>query len=361
MKKLLLTTIASALISITGFAQAVLPTAWSFATTTLPSGWTTTGTAFYTASGFTPPACKFDNTGDLLTINFASAPGNLTYYLAGNSFTGGTFLVEESTNGTAWTTLHSFTAPPAGTYTLYTDVPNTASRYIRFNYAVKVSGNIGLDEVAIAAAAASPAQEINIKQGTTTIINGGTFVMNSAVSSTTPTTFTVENLGTVNSLNISSANISGAAAGDFTVASSPSTIAASSTGNLVIDFTPSASGTRNATLSIVSDDADENPYLINLYGIGGPLASEPSTQPSALTFSSVKTYRVTGTFLAATPAPEGYIVLRRTAAAITDLPTDGTVYKRGDLIGNSQVVYSGTSTSFAPNSMGHHVDGQSVQ
>ncbi|MCE3280371.1 MAG: hypothetical protein K0S44_2562 [Bacteroidetes bacterium] len=351
MKKLLLTTIASALISITAFAQAVLPTAWSFANTSFPAGWTATGTAYYTASGFTPPALKFDNTGDLLTINFASAPGNLTYYLAGNSFTGGTFLVEESVNGTAWTTLHSFTAPPPGTYTMFTDVPNTASRYIRFNYAVKVGGNIGLDEVTIAAAAASPAQEINIKQGTTTIINGGTFVMNSAVSSTTPTTFTIENLGTVNTLNISSVNITGSAAGDFAVASSPSTIAATSTGNLVINFTPSTSGTRNATLSIVSDDADENPYLINLYGIGGPLASEPSAPPSTLTFSPPKTYRVTGSFLPAAPAPEGYIVLRRTGAAITDVPSDGTVYKRGDIIGNSQVVYSGTSLSFAPNNI----------
>lgn len=351
MKKLLLTSIAAAFISLSGLAQAVLPTSWSFATTSLPTGWTTTGTAFYTASGFTPPACKFDNTGDLLTIFFASAPGNLTYYLAGNSFSGGTFLVEESTNGTAWTTLHTFTSPPAGTYTLYTDVPNSASRYIRFNYSNKVSGNIGLDEVTIDAAAASPAQEINIKQGATTIVNGGTHVHSSPVSTNTPVTFTVENLGTANTLNIASATISGADAADFSVASFPSTVSAASTGNLVINFTPSVAGTRNASVTIASDDADENPYIINLYGIGGTLASEPASGPSALLFTNVKSYRFTGSYTAASSAPEGYIILRKTGSAVTDVPVDGAVYQRGDMIGTSQVVLSGSSTAFLPNNI----------
>ncbi|HEX8515354.1 MAG TPA: endonuclease [Bacteroidia bacterium] len=351
MKKILLTTIAFAGFTMSALAQAVLPTAWSFATTTFPAGWTTTGTAYYTASGFTPPALKFDSSGDLLTINFASAPGNLTYYLAGNSFAGGTFLVEESANGTVWTTLHSFTAPPAGTYTMYTDVPNAASRYIRFNYSVKVSGNIGLDEVTIAAAAASPAQEINVKQGTATIISGGTAIVNSPVSTTTPVTLTIENLGTVNTLNISTVNIAGANAADFSVSSAPTSVSSASTGNLVINFTPSAAGNRNAVMSILSDDADENPYLINLYGIGGSLASEPATQPTGLVFSAVKTYRVTGTFSPSASAPEGYIVLRKTGSAITDVPADGIVYQRGDLIGSSQVVYSGTQMSFAPNNI----------
>ncbi|MDQ3046270.1 MAG: endonuclease [Bacteroidota bacterium] len=351
MKKFIYSALLIVAANAAAIAQAVLPTAWSFPTTSLPTGWTTAGTAFYTASGFTPPACKFDNTGDILTINFASAPGNLTYYLAGNSFVGGTFLVEESVAGVTWTTLHSFTAPPAGVYTLYTDVPNSASRYIRFNYSNKVSGNIGLDEVNIDAGAASPAQEINIKQGSTTIVTGGTHVLSSPVGVNTSTTFIVENLGTANTLNVSSVNITGAAASDFVVSSSPSSVSATSSANLVIGFTPSASGTRNAIMTINSDDSDEPAYIINLYGIGGSFASAPASQPTALNFSAVKTYRITGTFTAASPAPEGYIVLRKTGSAITDIPADGTVYERGDIIGSSQVVFSGSSLAFAPNSI----------
>ena len=129
MKKTIYSILFVCLIQFSGLAQAVLPTSSSFTTTVLPTGWTESGTLFYTASGNTPPAMKFDGTGDMLTINFSSAPGNLTYDLAGNSFANGTFLVEESQNGSTWTILHSHTttALPTGTYTLFTDVPNSLS------------------------------------------------------------------------------------------------------------------------------------------------------------------------------------------------------------------------------------------
>lgn len=348
MKKIIFAVLFALVANINAIAQAILPTSWSFTTTSLPTGWTQTGTAFYTASGATPPACKFDNTGDMVTIYFASNPGNLTYYIAGNSFSGGTFLVEESVTGSSWTTLRTFTTLPAGTYTLFTDVPNSASRYIRFNYSNKVSGNVGLDDLNIDAGAAGPAQEINVKQASTTIVNGGTYAASSPVSTLLQTTFTVENLGTTNTLTIASVNITGPAAADFSVSSAPTTIAALSTGNLIIDFTPSVAGTRNAVITINSDDSDEAAYVINFNGIGGSFASEPTAQSATLTFSNIKSYRFNGTFTSATGSPDGYIVLRRTGSAVTDIPLDGTVYQRGDVIGNSMVLMSGTATTFAP-------------
>jgi hypothetical protein len=350
MKRTIYTSLLLMLISFSSMSQAVLPTSWSFTTTTLPTGWTESGTAFYTASGNTPPAMKFDNTGDYLTIFFASNPGNLTYYLAGNSFSGGTFTVEESDLGTIWTTLHVHTSPPNATYSLFTDVPQSTTRYIRFIYTNKVSGNIGVDDVAIAVGAAGPQQEINVKQGTTTIVSGGTQMMQSPVLTMTPTVFTVENLGTSNTLNLSSATISGANAADFSVASYPATVSALSTGSLTVDFTPSVAGTRNAVLTIASDDSDESSYVINLYGIGGSYASEPVAQATNLVLSNVKTYRLNGAFTAASGA-EGYIVLRKKGSAITGIPADGTVYQRGDMVGDAQVVFSANATTFVPNNI----------
>lgn len=351
MRKIIYATMVAVLFSMTGFAQAVLPTSWSFTTVSLPTGWTESGTAFYTASGNTPPAMKFDNTADALVINFASAPGALTYYLAGNSFSGGTFTVEESDLGAVWTTLHTHTAPPAGTYTLYTDAPLATSRYIRFIYTTKVSGNVGLDDVNIAVGAAGPAQEINVKQGATTIVSGGTYNISSPVSTMTPVTFTVENLGTVNTLNVSNATLSGANAADFSVASFDPTVASAATGTVVVNFTPSVAGNRNAVLTIASDDADEPNYIINLYGIGGTLATEPASQAMSMNFTNVKTYRLTGSFAAAAGSPEGYLVLRKKGSAITGVPTDGVVYQRGDLVGDAQVVYSANLTNFTPNNI----------
>jgi hypothetical protein len=350
MRRILSFTSLMLMISANYFAQAVLPTTWSFATTTLPTGWTESGTAFYTASGNTPPAMKFDGTGDYMIINFASNPGNLTYFLTGNSFSGGTFTVEESEFGVTYTTLHSFTAPPAGTYTQFTDVPLASTRFIRFIYTNKVSGNIGLDDVNIDAGAATPSQEINILQGSTTILSGGTQLINSAVGTATPTTFTVENLGTLSTLNITSATLSGTAASDYTVTSFPASVAAGMNAPLVVSFNPSVSGNRNAVLTIANDDADESSYVINLYGVGGSYASEPTAQPTNLVFSNVKTYRLKGTF---TPAAgvEGYLVLRKKGSAITGLPSDGTVYQRGDIVGDAQVVFSANNTNVIPNNI----------
>jgi hypothetical protein len=350
MKKVIYTSLLAVLISFSVKAQAVLPTSWSFTTTILPIGWTESESNLYSASGNTPPAKKFDTTGDNLIIHFASAPGNLTYYLTGNGFSGGTFTVEESEFGTAWTTLHAFTSPPNATYTMFTDAPLAATRYIRFIYTTKVSGNIGLDDVSIAAGAATPQQEINVKQGATTILSGGTQILNSPLATMTPTTFSIENQGTANALNVTSAVISGTNASDFVVASFPASVAAASAANLVVNFTPSALGNRNAVLTINSNDVDEASYVINLYGIGGNLASEPTLQATNLVFSNVKTYRLSGAFTP-TAGAEGHIVLRKKGSPITGIPADGTVYQRGDIVGDAQVVLSSTSTSFVPNNI----------
>jgi endonuclease I len=353
MRKILLTALGSFCFAMASIAQTSLPTSWNFASTTLPTGWSevnvnSAAPPYYSASGNPAPAYKLDATGDKLIIFFASSPGNLTYDITGNSFSGGTFLVEESVNGTNWTTLRTFTAP-AGQYTSFTDVPNTASRYIRFNYSNKVAGNVGIDNVSLALGS-STTQQISVKQGSATIVNGATYSLSSPVSATLPTTFTVQNLGTVNTLNISGVTITGPAAGDYSVGSFPSTVSAASSGNLVVNFTPSAAGTRYATINIANDDPTANPYVINMYGVGGTFASEPTAQPTSFTFTNIKSYHFNASFTPASPAPDGgYIVLRRTGSAVTDVPVDGMVYQRGDVIGNSKVVYSSMATAFFPN------------
>jgi hypothetical protein len=164
-----------------------------------------------------------------------------------------------------------------------------------------------------------------------------------------PTTFVIQNTGTVGTLNISGVTITGPAAADYSVASFPSTVSPSGSGNMVINFTPSVAGSRIAAINIANDDPTTTTYVINLYGVGGTLASQPTAQPSALTFSGIKSYRYNGSFTAASPAPDGgYLVLRKMGSAITDVPVDGTVYKKGDVIGASKVVYSSMSMNFLP-------------
>lgn len=339
-------------------AQTTLPTSWSFPTTVFPNGWSESGISYYTGSGNTPPAARLDNDFDWVQIHFASAPGVLTYYIAGNSFVGGTFEVQESINGIAWTTIRTFTDSnlPAATYTQFSDNPASTSRYIRFYYTDKVTGNVGLDDVLLNAAPASPAQEINVQYNSTTVLTGGSVYFNSPVSTMTPKNFAVQNLGTVSSLNIISAVITGPDASEFVISNTPGTIPALGNGTLTIDFTPTVAGNRSAILTITSDDADEPTYIINLNGIGGNYVNEPTAAPTNLSFTNVKSYRFKLNWVAAVPAPEGYIVIRNDNNSPADIPADGTGYVVGDQIGSSKVAYIGTGTSCWANYIGANQD-----
>ena len=330
------------------FSQSNLPTSCDFSTLQLPFGWNEIGTTTYSSSGNTIPSLKFDNTNDKLTIQFSSSPGNLTYYLKGNSFSLGTFQVEESVNGSVWTVLHSFTDVPSDSYTLFTDSPNSNSRFIRFNYKNKVNGNIGLDDVRIDIAGPTPQQEINVQFQSQNLESQQIISQNSPLSVTLPLKFDIQNLGTLSDLTISSIEVSGVNASDFSIQSSISIIPSAQKSEFILSFTPSALGSRICKLSIFSNDYDEGVYEINIYGIGGDLATEPVSQPTNLLFSTIKSFRVSGSFTKSNDA-EGYLILRKDKNDILEVPKDGTIYKRGDRIGESQVVSSSEYTNFSPN------------
>lgn len=339
---------------LSGLAQAVLPTSYDFATTTLPANWTSnTGLDSY-AGGNPGPSLKFAQTGKFLLIHFASSPGTVTYDIVGNSFVPGTFDVQESVDGITFTTVFSHGSDIAssggGTYVAKVQPLNAASRYVKFIYTLKTGGNVGLDNVTVTPGAAGPEQEINIKEGANTVITGSDLVFSSNVGVANVKTMTIQNLGTVNVLNITSSAITGANASDFVLGTVAPSVNASSSENFTITFTAAAAGTRNAVLTIGNNDADENPYIINLVGFGNGLASAPTVQATNLTFSNIKTYRLKATF---TPAANvgGYIVLRKNGSAITGAPTNGMTYQRGDIVGDAQVIYSGTQTSFYPSSI----------
>lgn len=351
-------------------AQTPLPTGESFegfisatsftANTPYPGSWTSNiGGTFTYATGQAGLAAKLDNispasgTTEYVQVFTNDQIGVVSYYLKGWNTGGawsGTFKLQESTNGTTFTDLTVFTNNLNSTaYVNYTVTPNAASRYLRWAFTAKTTGNnVGLDEINIAAAPIT-AQEINIKQGSSTILSGGNSALfNSAVGTPTNVSFTIENLGSVSPLTISSFAITGPAASDYTVTAptSPSTVNAASNVPLTLSFNPSVAGTRSAILTINNDDANESAYVINLNGIGGNLATQPSSQPTNVSFSNIKSYRAAASFVAAAGSPNGYLILKKqSTSAITDVPMDGVSYQVGDAIGSSKVIYSGNATS----------------
>ncbi len=346
-------------------AQCPLPTGESFETFTSASSftanalysgsWTSNiGGTFTYATGQVGLASRIDIANEYVQVNTNDAMGVVSYYLKGWTTSSapwsGTFKLQESVNGTTWTDITVLTNNlNVNSYINYTVTPNANSRYLKWILTTKVSGsNVGLDEINIAAAPIT-AQEINVKQAGNTILTGGnSSLFNSAVGTPTTVAFTIENLGSVSSLNINSFSLTGPAAADFTVTAptAPSTINPSSNVPLTLSFNPSAAGTRSAVLTINNNDANEGAYVINLNGIGGNLASQPSTQATNLNFSNIKSYRAAASFNAASVAPSGYLILKKqSATAITDVPVDGVAYQIGDAIGGSKVIYSGNATN----------------
>lgn len=64
------------------------------------------------------------------------------------------------------------------------------------------------------------------------------------------------------------ASVSGANGADFSAGALPSSLAAGATVSFVIAFSPVGYGSRTATLSLASNDNDENPFQIGLSGYG---------------------------------------------------------------------------------------------
>lgn len=94
-----------------------------------------------------------------------------------------------------------------------------------------------------------------------------------------------------------------------------------------------------ATLRIVIDDlswAESN---------NNPPCTEPTVQPTGLNLTpSVSS--ISGSFTAASPAPDEYLVVRSTSSSLSSQPADGTDYTEGDVLGGGVVVSSGNVVSF---------------
>ncbi len=90
---------------------------------------------------------KFDNTGDWVVIRFNSEPEKLSYDIKNNSFSGGTFSVQESADGETYTDVAVYTTIEGTQNEEYILLPN--SRYVKFIYTEKTTGNVGLGNIKI--------------------------------------------------------------------------------------------------------------------------------------------------------------------------------------------------------------------
>ncbi len=189
----------------------------------------------------------------------------------------------------------------------------------------------------------APSEEINVLLDGVTVLDGSTVFIGTQAS----VAITIENYG-VNNLNVTGTTWSGTNAADFSDNIGTQTIGGTSSGNYTITYAPAGTGSRFATLEIANNDADENPYTIYFEAIGTDnLATEPTANPTNLTFPTIEAYTVSGQYAAGSGATN-YLVLWKEGSAITGVPADGSTYLRGDVVGDAKVAYMGSGTQFTP-------------
>ncbi|RYD23740.1 MAG: choice-of-anchor D domain-containing protein [Verrucomicrobiaceae bacterium] len=114
--------------------------------------------------------------------------------------------------------------------------------------------------------------DIAVSRSNLTGLTGGSsiipFVSTNLGASSATETLTINNTGTATLSGIA-VSITGVHAGDFTLETPASSSLVPSAGTTFkVAFKPTAAGVRTATLQLVSNDPDENPFLVTLTGNG---------------------------------------------------------------------------------------------
>lgn len=189
----------------------------------------------------------------------------------------------------------------------------------------------------------APQREINVLVNGVTHLTGSTIFLGAATSAD----LVIENLG-VGNLTVGDVEFSGPQSSVYSTTAVPAILGPESTNPYTITITPSTIGTQLATLTILSDDEDESEYVLH-FEAGGTdgLATEPTSNPTGLTFPLNKAYKLDGQFNAGVGATR-YLVLWSNDSPVSGVPVDGTSYLRGDVIGNARVAYVGNATGFTP-------------
>ena len=120
---------------------------------------------------------KFDSEGDWMQIRFTGTPGQLVYGIKGYRLSAdnpSTFLGQESADGTNWTALATWVSGELGnTLTMATNDLASDTRCVRFFYATKGAGNVGISSVYITAGETEPPSVTY--SGETVVALGATF------------------------------------------------------------------------------------------------------------------------------------------------------------------------------------------
>lgn len=240
----------------------------SFSTVVLPNSGNTTITITNLATSSCSNGLLLFNSA---TVNVAATPsitgttpgsrtGTGTVLLSATASAGTISWFDTDTGGTALVTGNNFTTPSISESTNYfVQVTNGSCTS---NQRVAVLATINNPEIAVSGNGFNITDD-SVTPSTSNFTDLGSTNLSLGVTRT----YTVSNLGAA-TLNLGSTTIGGVNASEFIATNLPSTISPQSSATFTITFTPTAIGTRNASLSFTTNDNDENPFNFLITGTG---------------------------------------------------------------------------------------------
>jgi len=256
-------------------------------------------------SSSTSGTCKIENIG-FSSLNITSITSNSPEFIVNSSIS------SINSNGSATFTV-TFAPTSAGN--------KTATITIRSNDSDE-------DPTYITVTGSAVTPEINVKQGTTSIPNNGTSSFSDTRMGTNQIIgFTIENTGTASLTNVL-VSIEGPDASSFSVSTpaSPSVGVNAST-QFSIKFMPMKMGPNNARIKIANSDRDENPYYIEINGVG--LQPIINVSQGATNITNWSTIAIQGT-LSLQPSPYATFTIANTGntdLAITSITGSSNTFE----------------------------------
>jgi trimeric autotransporter adhesin len=85
---------------------------------------------------------------------------------------------------------------------------------------------------------------------------------------------------------------------------------------------------------------------VKITALANTPCAAPTAPATALTFGTITDVSIQGSFTAASPASDNYIVVISTSSSLTGSPINGQTYSIGDNLGDGTVIANGVATSF---------------
>jgi len=229
-----------------GFAQATLPAFWNCNDpAAAPTGFTlsqgSSGNFVYTSTALyksAPASIRLDNTNEFLQVYFTGTADTIFYYITGTAASGatswlGTFVVQESSNGTDWTDVTTYKDDLGLTIKERFTVLSTTTKYVKFLFKSKTSGyNVAIDDISVSDGVGGAKPELVVEYSGNVLATGKEI----RVGGSDVVDLTIKNNSSVGDLIVSDLKKSGINAADFSTSKTfPFTVKAVESAVLSID------------------------------------------------------------------------------------------------------------------------------